>query len=221
MRKAIYFLIGLSSIISCEKDIPEYEFRIKSTGFFLEDAFLLPGDSFPAFTHKLSGGNVSFIGEKSSYEFRTGKISVEEYPFQLPAGSYQIEFQIPEASMYGQKGGSFKAEPTSITVSEVMEQEITVSVVSNCALFLVDDELNQLEKGIYMIRQYASGYFDSYPLTLDTISGMFYAYFTPDTAPSNTSAFLWFYEGKPGIASGGLPTMDFEKGYQYLIKVLD
>ena len=221
MRKLLYLLIGLMSILSCEKEPPEFEFRIKSTGFFLEDAFLYPGDSFPSFSHKLSGGNVSFIGENSTYEFRTGRISVEEFPFSLPAGRYQIEFQVPEASKYGQKGGSFLAEPTSITVSEVMDQEITVPVLSNCALFLVDDERNQLDKGIYMIQRYGSGYFESYPLTLDTISGMHYAYFTPDTPNSNTSAFLWFYEGKPGIASGGLSTLDFENGYQYLIEVLD
>ena len=221
MRKAIYFLIGLVSILSCEKEIPEFEFRIKSTGFFLEDALLHPGDSFPSFTHKLSGGNVSFIGENSSYEFRTGRISLEEFPFSLPAGKYQVEFQVPEASNYGQKGGSFLAEPTSITVTEVMDQEITISVHANCALFLVDDERNQLDQGIYMIQRYPSGYFDSYPLTLDTISGMFYTYFTPDIPNTNTSAFLWFYEGKPGIASGGLSTLEFENGYQYLIEVLD
>ena len=221
MRKLLYFLIGLMSILSCEKDKPEFEFRIKSTGFFLEDAFLHSGDSFPSYTHKLSGGNVSFIGENSSYEFRTGNISIEEFPFRLPAGRYQVEFQIDEASRFGQKGGSFLAERTSITVTEVMDQEITVPVAANCALFLVDDERNQLDKGIYMIQRYASGYFESYPLTLDSISGMYYAYFTPDTPNSNTSAFLWFYEGNPGIASGGLSTLDFEKGYQYLIEVLD
>ena len=221
MRKLLYFLLGLISILSCEKEIPEFEFRIKSTGFFLEDAFLHPEDSFPSFTHKLSGGNVTFIGENSSYEFRTGRISIEEFPFSLPAGRYQIEFQIPEASRFGQKGGSFHAGLTSISITEVMDQEITVPVVANCALFLVDDERNQLDKGIFMIQRYASGYFDSYPLTLDSVSGMYYAYFTPDTPGSNTSAFLWFYEGKPGIASGGLSTLDFENGYQYLIEVLD
>ena len=221
MRKLLYILIGLMSILSCEKDAPEFEFRIKSTGFFLEDAFLHPGGSISSFNHKLSGGNVSFIGENSTYEFRTGNISVEEFPFRLPAGNYQVEFQIPETSKFGQKGGSFLTERTSITVTEVMDQEFMVPVVANCALFLVDDEGNQLDKGIYMIQRYVSGYFESYPLTLDSNSGMFYAYFTPDTPNSNTSAFLWFYEGDPGIASGGLSTLDFEIGYQYLIEVLD
>jgi hypothetical protein len=223
MRKLIYFLIGLMFIFSCEKEVAEIEFRIKSTGFFLEDSYFHPGDSFPSFSHKLSGGNVSFISASTSYEFRTGRISIEDFLFELPAGQYQMEFRIPDASLYGQKGGSFLSKPTSITVSELMEPEVNVNVEANCALLLVHDELQELDNGIYMIENYASyeGYFRSYPLTLDSISGLYFAYFTPDTIFSNPSAYIWFYGRKPGASSGGLPTGDFEKGYQYLIKVLD
>jgi len=223
MRKLIYFLIGLMVVTSCEKEIPEFGFRIKSTGFFLENGDLYPGDSIPSFSHKLTGGNVSFISGPYSYDFRTGKISIEDYLFELPAGRYEMEFRIPEASLYGQKGGSFHAEPTEILVSETMEPEITVNVQANCALLLVRDEQQQLDHGIYMIERFASGegYFRSYPLTLDTVSGLYYAYFSPDTTSSNPSAYVWLYEGKPGIESGGLSPSYFEKGYQYLIKVLD
>ena len=56
---------------------------------------------------------------------------------------------------------------------------------------------------------------------MDSLSGLYYTYFTPDTVPSNPSAFLWFYEGKQGIEEGGLTTKDLEIGYQYNIKILD
>lgn len=223
MRKLIYFLIGLMFFTSCEKDIPEIGFRIKSTGFFLEDGGVYPGDSMPSFSHKLSGGIVSFSSGQKSYDFRTGKISIEDFLFELPVGRYHMEFRIPEASLYGQQGGSFQAEPSEIIVSETMEPEIDVKVQANCALILVRDELQQLDHGISLIERFASGegYFRSYPLTLDTVSGLYYAYFTPDTASTNPSAYLWLYKGKPGIETGGLTTSYFEKGYQYLIKVLD
>lgn len=223
MRNLLYVLIGLLVLTSCEKDIPEIGFRIKSTGFFLENGGVSAEDHMPFFSHKLSGGIVSFTSEQNSYDFRTGKISVEEYLFELPAGRYHMEFRIPDASLYGQKGGSFQAEPTEIIVSETMEPEINVSVQANCALLLVRDELQQLDHGISLIERFASGegYFRSYPLTLDTISGLYYAYFTPDTATTNPSAYLWLYKGKPGVESGGLTTSYFEPGYQYLIKVLD
>ena len=208
---------------SCEKDIPEIGFRIKCTGFFLEDGGVDPRNSMPSFSHKLSGGLVSFTTGSTSYDFRTGKISVEDFLFELPAGTYNMELRIPEASLYGQKGGAFLAEPSEVSITETMEPEITVKVQANCALLLVRDELQQLDHGISLIERFASGegYFRSYPLTLDSVSGLYYAYFTPDTASTNPSAYLWLYKGKPGIESGGLTTSYFEKGYQYLIKVLD
>lgn len=208
---------------SCEKDIPEIGFRIKSSGFFLEDANFQAGTSIPSFSHKLSGGLVYFTSDKHSYEIRTGRVSIEDFLFELPPGNYQMEFNIPEASLYGQKGGSFYAETSNITVSEDMQPEIPVNVQSSCALFLVRDEHNQLDNGIYMIERFASGegYFSSYPLTLDSISGLHYAYFTPDSLPSNPSAYLWFYGRKQSLSSGGLSTLDFERGYQYLIEVLE
>lgn len=223
MRKPHLFLIGLMFFTSCEKEIPEFEFRIKSTGFFLEDGGLDAGDGMPSFSHKLAGGIVSFSSDQNSFDFRTGKISIEDYPFELPAGRYHMEFRIPEASLYGQKGGSFQAVASEIIVSETMEPEILIDVAADCSLLLVRDELQQLDHGISFIEKFASGegYFRSFPLTLDTVTGLYYAYFTPDTASSNPSAYLWLYEGKPGIESGGLSTSYFEKGYQYMINVLD
>jgi len=222
MRKLLYFLIGLSFTTSCEKEIPALEFRIKSDGYFLENGELYPGESPPSFKHRVSSGLVTFTGEKSTYEFRTGKTSIEEFPFSLPPGEYKMEFSIPEASLYGQKGGSFKAEPTFISIANHMDT-VSVKVEANSALFLVRDELDQLDNGIYIIERFTSGedWFRSYPLTLDTLSGCHYAYFTPDTDTSNPSAYLWFYRGKPGIETGGLSTRDFQIGYQYFIKVLD
>jgi len=214
--------MGLMTIVSCEKEIPEIGFRIKAEGFFLEDGILLSSDSFPSFSHKLSGGIVSFVGANTTFDFRTGKTSIEDFTFELPVGMYQMEFSIPEASLYGQKGGSFRAEPTTISISQPMDT-IRVDVVATCALLLVHDEQNQLDKGVSMIEKFASGegYFNTYPLTLESTSGLYYAYFTPDPDSSNSSAYIWFYEDTPGGPSGGLSTMEFEIGYQYVIKVLD
>ena len=222
MRKLIYFLIGLSFTTSCEKEIPALEFRIKTEGYFLENGELYPGETPPAFEHKVSGGLVTFTGEKSVYEFRTGKTSIEEFPFRLPPGEYRVEFDVDEASLYGQKGGSFKAEPSIISITNHMDTA-RVKVEANSALILVRDELHQLDNGIYIIERFASaeGWFRSYPLILDTLAGCHYTYFTPDTSITNPSAYLWFYRGKPGIESGGLSTAQFELGYQYLINLLD
>ena len=222
MRKLIYFLIGLSFTTSCEKEIPALEFRIKSEGFYLESSDLNTGGSFPSFKHKVAGGLVTFAGEKSTYEFRTGKISIEEFPFYLPPGEYLMEINVADASLYGQKGGSFTAHPAIINVTNHMDT-VSIDVDANCSLFLVRDEKDQLDNGISIIEKFASGqgWFRSYPLTLDSLTGFYYAYFTPDKDVSNPSAYLWLYEGKPGIETGGLSTRDFEIGYQYLFSVLD
>jgi len=87
----------------------------------------------------------------------------------------------------------------------------------------VDDRKQQLEEGIHMIKRhsYSNGYFTSFPLAKDEWSGLYYAYFTPDPIVSDPSAFLWFYDGRPGLASGGLSTCDFSIGYLYYIRILD
>ena len=68
---------------------------------------------------------------------------------------------------------------------------------------------------------YAYGYFIAYPMTRDTTSGLYYAYFTPDTVPNDPTAFLWFYGGMPGKEKGGMSTTGFKPGYRYFISVLE
>jgi len=222
MKKAgIYFLV-IMTLWSCEKEAPEVSFRIETEGFFLEEAFLDTANEFPSFSHKVSGGIVTFSKNSTTSEFNTGKIGIEEFLFQLPVGEYQLTFTIPQASLYGQDGGSFTVNPGTVIITEQTEI-ISVEVEANCAMFLVYDELSQLDQGIFMIERhsFAKGYFWSYPLFPDSLSGSYYAYFTPDTVPSDPSAFLWFYEGEPGIEEGGLATKDLETGYQYNIRILD
>jgi hypothetical protein len=60
-----------------------------------------------------------------------------------------------------------------------------------------------------------------YPLVRDTITGLYYAYFTPDTSDSDPSAFLWFHGLEDAAAGEGLSTAGFDIGYQYLITVLE
>ena len=222
MRRVGLFLLVIMTLSSCEEEVPEVSFRIETEGFFLEEAFLDAADAFPSFSHRVSGGVVTFSENNTTYEFEIGSAGVEEYLFRLPVGEYQMQFTIPHASLYGQKGGSFFAHPQKVFITEQTET-ISVQVEASCAMFLVYDEQSQLDEGIYMIEKhsFAHGYFKSYPLFPDSLSGSYYTYFTPDTVHSDPSAFLWFYKGTPGIEEGGLSTRDLEIGCQHNIRILD
>lgn len=215
-------MLVIMTLPSCEEEVPEVSFRINAEGFTLEEAILDPADNFPSFSHKLSGGLVIFSNGGEDYVFTLTSTGIDDYLFTLPVGEYSVDFRIAPASLYGQWGGSFMAEPVTVVVTESTEV-ITVPVEAKCAMFLVTDESDQLDDGIYIIERhsYAHGYFKSYPLLKDSATDMYYAYFTPDTVPDDPSAFLWFYEGEQGIEEGGLPTKDFEIGYQYNIMVLE
>ena len=222
MRRVGLFFLVIMTLSSCEEEVPEVSFRIETEGFFLDEALLDTPDQFPSFSHRMSGGTVTFADNNNTYEFKTGSTGIEEYLFRLPVGEYQIEFSIPPASLYGQEGGSFISHPKEVVITELTET-ISVRVEASCAMFLVYDESNQLDEGIYMIERhsFAYGYFWSYPLFPDSLSGSYFAYFTPDTAASDSSAFLWFYGGTPGVEEGGLSTIGLEIGYQYNIRILD
>jgi hypothetical protein len=222
VKRVGIFLLLIMTLWSCEEEVPEVSFRIETDGFFLEEAFLGTADAFTSFSHKVSGGVVTFSSNNTTYKFNTDRKGMEEYLFQLPVGEYQLTFTIPQASLYGQERGSFTVHSGKVIINEQTES-ISVHVEANCAMFLVYDELSQLDKGIFMIEKhsFAHGYFRSYPLFTDSLSGSYYAYFTPDTVPSDPSAFLWFYDGETGIEEGGLTTKDLEIGYQYNIKILD
>jgi hypothetical protein len=222
MRRVGLYLLVILMLWSCEEEILEISFAIQIEGFTLKEAYVDSLDVFPSFSHRVSGGNLAFSMNNNSYEFNTGSYGIEEYTYKLPPGVYQLEFAIPVASLYGQDGGSFVAHPQEVIITEQTEI-ISVQGQANCSMFLVYDELNQLDKGVYMIERhsFAHGFFWSYPLFTDSISEAFYTYFIPDTVPSDPSAFLWFFDGEPGIEEGGLSTKDLEIGYQYNVKVLD
>lgn len=206
----------------CEEELPEVSFRIVTGGFHLDHLPLNSGEDPPDFAHRVSGGIVRFTGENGSYRFDTKRTGIEDYLFHLPAGMYELTLEIPMASLYGQDGGSFTTETRVVPITAATDS-ITIEVRANCALFLVRDDLDQLEDGIFMIERHSSipGYFRSYPLSLDTLSGLYFGYFTPDTVPADPSAFLWFYRGEAGVEEGGLPTAGLETGYQYLVTILE
>ncbi|MFO7934987.1 MAG: hypothetical protein R6U78_13010 [Bacteroidales bacterium] len=178
--------------------------------------------TFPSFSHRFSGGLITFHSNNRTFAFDLKDTGIGDFLFRLPVGEYLLEMEIPPASLYGQESGSFLADPGNISITEITDT-ITVQAEANCALLLVQDDQEQLEEGIYMIERHSitPDYFRAYPLSLDTLSGLFYTYFTPDTVPSDPSAFLWLYGSKPGTEEGGLSTAGFEIGHQYFIKVLE
>jgi len=222
MRRLGILILLLMALSSCEEEVTKVGFWIKTKGFILEDAFLNPDDTFPSFSHRISGGTVVFKGNNKTYEFDLEDTGLEDYEFLLPAGEYRMEINNPPASIYGQERGSFKSAPQHITISEVTDT-IIAQAEPNCALLLVKDETDQLDKELYIIERHSisRNYVRYYPLSHDTISGLYYTYFTPDTIPSNPSAFLWFYSWKPGNDEEGLSTTGFDIGYQYFITVLE
>ncbi len=222
MRNTGILLLMVILTTSCEKEVPMVKFRIELSGFVLEQASDAAAGDFPSFSHRLADGLVKFTSSSDSYTYNTKNLSEETYFFELPEGDYQLEFKIPQASIYGQEQGSYAVRPQTVHLTEETGI-LRVEVESTCALFLVSDEFNQLDKGIYIIERhsYANGHFTSYPLSFDLASGLYYSYFTPDPVPEDPSAFLWFYKGEPGEEQGGIPTADLEIGLQYRILILE
>jgi len=222
MKKAGFILLVILTLWSCEKAIPEVSFRIETQGFILQETILDTTDAFPSFTHRLSGGIVTFSNNRRTYEFITGNSSIGDFEYRLPEGDYQLTFDIAPASLYGQEAGSFTALPLDVSI-DAQTGIIPVHIESNCSMFLVSDEFGQLEQGVFMIERhaYAHGHFWPYPLSTDSISGLYFTYFTPDTVPSSPTAFLWLYGDTPGVEEGGMTTCDLEIGFQYNISILD
>lgn len=226
MKSFIHILFFALALSSCKKEEAiEVSFFIKTQGFILENSSALDVGDFATFSHRLSGGIVTFTGDRDSYKFDLQGAGIEEYTFKLPVGLYQLDIRNPEASIYGQEDASFLTETSEIEI-EVESDTLFIQVEANCCLVLVQDEGGQLEQGAFLIERhsYSDGYFTSYPMSVDTETGLYFAYFTPDPESSDPTAFLWFFEGLPGESDeseGGMPTHGFEKGYQYNINILE
>ena len=223
MRRTGILLLLILLTSSCEKEIAMAKFRIELNGFDLQSSPGGEADDLPSFTHRLANGVVIFSNPDASYLFKTDIISEEgEGYFELPEGEYEMEFRIPEASMFGQEEGSFSVKPQTVLLTKETEL-LSVDVEPNCTLFLVYDENDQLNTGAYIIERhsYAYGAFTSYPLSSDTVAGLYYAYFTPDPEPEDPSVFLWFFNGQTGGKTGGIPTADLQLGYQYHILIIE
>lgn len=222
MKKVVIFLLVMLAWTSCEKDVVTVSFRIEPVGFSLDESVMDTNGQDVSFSHRHAGGYITFSNAQRTYEFTSRRTNTDDLIFNLPVGEYLMECSIEPASIYGQSGGSFSAPPQYIVISDTTEV-IHPEVEANCSLFLVDDPDGQLNEAPSMLERFASGegFFLSYPLTLDTITGLYYAYFTPDPQPENPSAFLWFYKGKPGVESGGLSTVKLSTGKIYRIRIIE
>jgi hypothetical protein len=207
---------------SCEKEKPEVSFRVKLEGFAMKADPGFPVPEHSAFDHTYSGGLISFTRGQQYHAFYVHEGEMEDFLFNLPPGEYVLEADIPAASLYGQATGSFRVDPFTINIDQLTDT-ITIPVEANCSLIFISDELEQLDEGPFIIERhsYSPGYFKSHTLERDSTSGLYYAYFTPDPAMDDPSAFLWFYGEKPGLEEGGMATTRFEKGYQYFLNILE
>ncbi len=206
---------------SCKDEVKDVSFRMKVEGLDLA-ADPDPDGAFENFNHVIYGGVITFEGNQQNYIFDLRGIVIEDFTFQLPTGEYMVKAGNSPASIYGQESAAFRSLPFSVRIDEKTDT-IYVEIEADCALVLVRDEHLQLEFGAYIIERhsYAHGFFKSYPLTADDKTGLYYAYFRPDTLPSDPSAFIWFYDGVPGPSEGGIPTFDMQIGHQYHIGVLE
>ena len=222
MRWIGWILLLVPVVLSCEKERSEVSFRVKMDGFGMKSDPDFPVPEHAAFKHRYSAGLISFAQGQESQTFYVEEGKMEEYLFQLPPGEYILNMDVPAASIFGQSAGSFRVEPNTITITKQTDT-LTIHGEANCSLILVNDELEQLDEAPSIIERhsYGLGYFKSYPMFRDSTSGLYYAYFTPDSVPDDPSAFLWFYGKKPGVEEGGLSTTRFEMGYQYFISILE
>lgn len=196
-------------------------FSLEVDGFTFRQAYEDAPEDFLSFSHHLTGAKVIFQGKDKDYVFLVDGDSLEYYQFEMPAGSYLLEFQMDQASIYGQQYGTFSSATPEVHISS-QTKSVSVSIQPGCALFVVRDKFEILDQGIHMIERhsYANGFFTSYSLSKDSISGLYHCYFTPDPESDDPSAFLWFYEGEPGIEEGGLPTANLDIGTRYDIEIL-
>ena len=209
-------------LASCEGEISKVTFRMEMRGFSLEQSDTFPSGAAKDFTHRLSGGTVIFRNGIDEYKFETGKSRIDEYLFSLPVGDYEVEFFISPASIYGQSQASFISETLAISVDSYTEK-VVLDISANCALMLISDTHGHLDNGAHFIERHEinEGYFRAYPLSLDTATGLFYAYFTPDPDPLDPTAFIWLFPLSSDPERIGISTTGFEIGVQYWLNVLE
>ena len=66
MRKLWYSLLVFLALTSCEEEVSEAEFRIDIQGFSLDEVFVGSDGEPSSFSHKFSGGNITFSGDQGS-----------------------------------------------------------------------------------------------------------------------------------------------------------
>lgn len=220
MRRIGFLLLLALLLKSCEEEKAEISFNVKTDGITLKDDPDYPEPAQLEFKHSYSAGLISFTQGKQSYSFYVGEGKIDDYLFKLPPGEYIIGSDIPSASLYGQTSGSFLIEPDTVTITDLTDT-IMIHLEANCSLILVSDEREQLDDGSIIMQWHYYGYVKAHPMTRDSTSGLYYAYFTPDTSMNDRSAFLWFYGSKPDVKEEGISTSRFKSGYQYYISILE
>lgn len=209
-------------LASCNDKTGQASFRMVARGFMLDVSTDCNGSHDSFFEHKISGGHVKFIGKQEVFSFNLDRSDMGDFLFQIPEGDYFLEVNCPVASLYGQSFGSYVTDPFQLTVSELTDT-LFIDVKSSCSLLLVEDKHLQLEDGAYIIKRhsYSEAYLTYFPMSYDSLSGYYYAYFTPDSMRSDQSAYLWLYGKNQDVDKGGYSTVDFETGYQYCISVFE
>ena len=225
MAKNLILILLFVILLSCKKDEVVEEkipFNISIKNFELKDRFVNNNEDFPHIENSFGGASVIYSNNTDTFLFDTKNASIENYLFELPAGIYNIEIESPPASLFGQSTPSFKSTAFDIEISDLTDT-IPVSAEPTCALIVVIDDNNRLDKGAFIMESPSleNKDFKAYPLILDTISKAYYTYLLPDTFPEKPNAFLWFFSEETGETKDGLHTDVFEIGYKYLIKVLE
>jgi len=220
MKRILLFILVLLAFTSCGEDIIIASFRIETKGFVLDANARDSLTPSAHFSHRYAGGVVTFSNNQQSYSFNTGMVFFDEYVFELPVGEYLMECFIDTASYYGQSGGSFITSPQMVIITDSTEK-IVLDVQTTCSLILVNDEENKLDEPPSIIKRYSysEGYFQSFPMARDTATSLYFAYFAPDTRPDNPTAYIWFYQNRPGIEKGGISTLDFSLGKVYMFEI--
>ncbi len=225
MRKNLFILGLVLLLLSCQKnghDIPLVTFHICAKDFTMESAFSENEPGPLPFHHKLSGGTVKFSAGNHRYEFDTQGTAIDNYAYDLPAGEYQLEINIPDASIHGQQRASFEIPSQMVSVTPQTDT-LFIRPTPTCSLFLIADPHDQLNDGALLVETYSIGetYCRPYPLKRDSLSDLYYAYFTPDPYQANPSVTLWLYGGDYCGREGGISTIDCKTGYIYYYTILD
>lgn len=212
MKKVCLCLFAVLLITACEKkeDVsPEVTFTLNVSGFQITSSEFgglksAPADDFDSFIHKYPAGTLTFVNSDGiEYSFTTGTTSIDQFSITLPIGTYTLtgEGGIPEK--WGDPVMALSIDSQEIVIEE-STTSINVTVTPQCALFLISDADNLIDKS----------YFSSENRPFYVDGNLWYAYFKPY---STVSAFILKTDGAMLTVS----TANLQLGYIYKILVTE